>query len=119
VLPVRSQGCILLGSAPGEITWVPPAPRKPTWMDIAELDYRVFEYTPSFQAVWVLTEWQIAPKQRVRLRAQEPPGAIPEERTEPMRAWAMTVLEWHPPEEPHANELWDAYMGAAELVLET
>jgi hypothetical protein len=87
-------------------------------MDIAELDYRVFEYSPSFQVVWVLTEWQITPKQRMRLRNHTLPGPVPKERTERMTAWATTVLEWHPPLDHAANELWDKYMDAAEMVLE-
>jgi hypothetical protein len=119
VLPVRSQGCILLGALPGQITWVPSAPAKPTWMDIAALDYRVFEYSPSHEVVWVLTEWQMAPRQRVRLRESSPPQSVPTERSDPMKAWATTILEWEPPQEPLANALWELYMDIAELVLAT
>jgi hypothetical protein len=117
VLPVRSQGCILLGALPGQITWVPPAPTKPAWMDIAALDYRVFEYSPSHEVVWVLTEWQMAPRQRVRVRESTPPYAVPSERSDPMKAWATTILEWEPPQEPAVNALWESYMDVAEVVL--
>jgi hypothetical protein len=117
VLPVRSKGCILLGAIPGQITWVPNAPAKPTWMDIAALDYRVFEYSPSFEVVWILTEWAMLPRQRVRLRESIQPRSAPDERTEPMRAWATTILEWRPPDAPVANALWDSYMDTAEFVL--
>jgi hypothetical protein len=117
VLPVRSKGCVLLGALPGQITWVPQAPAKPTWMDIAGLDYRVFEFSPSFAVVWILTEWVMPPQQRVRLRESIPPGSLPKERTEPMKAWATTILEWHPPQESGANALWDSYMDIAEFAL--
>jgi len=86
-------------------------------MDIAGLDYRVFEYSPSYEVVWVLTEWQMAPRQRVRLRRSAPPESVPTERREPMRAWATTILEWEPPKEHAANSLWESYMDTAELVL--
>ncbi|MGI9098478.1 MAG: hypothetical protein ACR2H2_08310, partial [Solirubrobacteraceae bacterium] len=118
VLPVAAKACILLGAAPGQITWVPPAPAKPAWMKIADLQYRVFELTPSYAVVWVLTERHLAPTQTARLRTAQEPAPIPRERTHAMSAWATTILEWQPPVDPIANALWDTYMDSAELVLE-
>jgi hypothetical protein len=120
VLPVAAKACILLGATPGQITWVPAAPAKPTWMEIADLQYRVFEVTPSFPVVWVLTERRLAPTQTARLRSAQPPGPVPprDERTHPMTVWATTILEWQPAAEAAANALWDTYMDSAELVLE-
>jgi hypothetical protein len=120
VLPVAAKACILLGATPGQITWVPAAPAKPTWMEIADLQYRVFEVAPSFPVVWVLTERRLAPTETARLRSAHPPGPVPprDERTHPMTAWATTILEWQPPSEAAANALWDTYMDSAELVLE-
>lgn len=118
VLPVKAKACLLIGALPGQISWVPRAPAKPTWMDIADLNYRVFEFSPSFPVVWVLTEWRLAPTQRGRLRAALPPAPLPEILSDSMKAWATTMLEWHPPSDPVANALWDRYMDSAELVLE-
>ena len=75
------------------------------------------EFSPAFAVVWILTEWVMPPQQRVRLRESIPPGSLPKERTEPMRAWATTILEWHPPQESGANALWDSYMDIAEFAL--
>jgi hypothetical protein len=118
VLPVKSKSSILIGAVPGQISWPQAPTRKPTWMDIADLDFRVFEYSPSFPVVWVLTEWNMAPLQRARVCAARSPEAASGEVTERMKAWATTVLEWQPPAEAVANQLWDEYMDAAEVVLD-
>lgn len=118
VLPVAARACILLGAAPGQITWVPPAPAEPAWMKIAGLQYGVFEFAPSFNVVWVLTEHRHPPTQKARLRSAQPPATLAGQRTHPMTAWATTILEWQPPTGPSANALWDTYMESAELVLE-
>ncbi len=86
-------------------------------MVIADLNYRVFEFSPSFPVVWVLTEWRLAPTQRGRLRAALPPAPLPEILSDSMKAWATTVLNWHPPSDPVAKPLWDRYMDSAEVVL--
>jgi hypothetical protein len=118
VLPVNAKAFILLGAVPGQITWVPRVPDKPGWMAIADLTYRVFEFLPRFQVVWVLTEWRLSPTERGRLRDALPPAAIPTVISDPVKKWATTMLEWHPPSDPIANALWGEYMDIAELILE-
>jgi hypothetical protein len=118
VLPVNAKAFILLGAVPGQITWVPRVPDKPGWMAIADLTYRVFEFSPRFQVVWVLTEWRLSPTERSRLRDALPPAPIPTVISDPVKKWATTVLEWHPPFDSIANALWGEYMDIAELILE-
>lgn len=118
VLPVGAVSCVVLGAMPGEIAWPPGASRKPAWMEVADLTYRVYEYYPTFPIVWILTERRLAPTHAVRLRSPAAPGPIPERRTDRVRMWAMTLLEWTPPEDPVQNALWDSYMDRAEMALE-
>lgn len=118
VLPVSAKACVLIGAVPGQIAWAPAAPSKPMWMNIAGLEYRVYEYFPPFPVVWVLLERLMAPRLSVRLRLPTPPDSCPAIAGDPTRAWATTILEWEPPTDPAENELWDSYMDVAEQVLE-
>jgi hypothetical protein len=118
VLPVSAKAFVLLGAVPGQITWVSRVPDKPAWMAVADLTYRVFEFSPRFPVVWVLTEWRLPPRERSRLRDALPPASIPTVLSDPVKQWATTVLEWHPPSDPATNPLWGKYMDTAELILE-
>jgi hypothetical protein len=113
ILPTGALRRVLVGARPGEVEEV-PAPRKPPWMTRAGLGFQVFELMPSFQSVWIITEWNLAPSVRVRLKHAMPPApAAPGTPEAAIATWALTIASSPGPAEPEASELWAAYQKAA------
>jgi hypothetical protein len=118
ILPTRAKYRVVLGARPGEIAHV-PAPKRPPWMNRADLEFQVFEYMPLFPAVWIITTWNLEPKTRVRLKqalqpGQTPDGASPSD----IEAWSAALIETPGPDNDTSG-LWSSFSArAAELRLQ-
>jgi hypothetical protein len=116
ILPTGALRRTVLGARPGQLEEV-PAPRKPPWMTRAGLSFRVFEFTPKFDVAWVITEWNLEPTLRVRLKRSLAPGAPdPAASQAQIDAWADAIANTPPPGDEGAAEHWLAYRRRAAEV---
>jgi hypothetical protein len=116
ILPTGALRRVVIGPRPGYIEEV-PAPSKPPWMTRAGLSFQFFEFTPSFDVVWIVTEWTLSPEVRVRLKQGIVPmpsgGEFEEVR---VKEWATVVARSPTPSNPHEGELWATYLDMAARV---
>jgi len=115
VLPVGATRRRILGAHPGQID-EPVPPTRPRWMEEIGLQQQSFEHEPPFEPVWVLTEWRLGERQRVRVRHPQPPSTEPAGGPAAVAAWIEALLTFEPPAEDGVAALWHSYSDAAEEI---
>ena len=111
-----AQRTIVLGAVPGEREVIDGPPPTPGWMERWGLSDQLFEHTPSFDAVWVIQEWQTMPTRRARAVARVEPTPF-SAASDAARSWTQEFLDQ--PEVRDADaELWHRYRDIAAVLAE-
>lgn len=87
-----TQSAWLLGSSPGDVREV-HAPRAPAWLKRARLSDRLYEARAGFTTVWVVENWRLEPKLRIRLAQAKPVASDGHAASEQIELWARLVVE--------------------------
>lgn len=116
VLPTAAPHVTVVGRRPGQIVRIVP-PAAPPWVEQLNRDhpdlllgFRVFEFEPAFDVVWVLCEYRLGPS----LRCRDPLAPDPGVESDPARAhdWIRFFLDVEPPKT--SFELWESYRALAK-----
>lgn len=111
-----AQRTIVLGAVPGQCDVIAGPPPTPGWMERWGLSDQLFEYTPAFDAVWVIQDWQTTPTRRARAVASIQPAPFTPA-GDATRSWAREFLDQ--PEVRAADaELWQTYRNVAAALAE-